>query len=169
MTITAAPAAEDLTHSPISTRRANYTALLIDVAGLLRRHPEIPEPYFYSDETRFNVFGEGAAGIIATIRRAIGGTWDKEPRETEAGMAYLDLKGQWHGFAVTVTTSRDVVCKRVVTGTREVTKTIPDPEALAKVPQIEVTETERTYEWVCEPLLAPRETAESADEGTEAA
>jgi hypothetical protein len=49
---------------------------------------------------------------------------------------------------------REEVCERVVTGTETVTKTVPDPEALATVPTVEVTEEVETVEWVCRPLLA---------------
>ncbi|HET6291734.1 MAG TPA: hypothetical protein VFG33_00115, partial [Kribbella sp.] len=47
---------------------------------------------------------------------------------------------------------RDQVCERVVTGTREVTKTVPDPSVV--VPDVEVTETVEDVEWICGPLLA---------------
>lgn len=50
--------------------------------------------------------------------------------------------------------SRAEVCERVVVGTETVTKTVPDPAKLAEVPEIEVTETVETVEWVCRPLLA---------------
>lgn len=49
--------------------------------------------------------------------------------------------------------SRDAVCERVVTGTREVTEEVPDPDALASVPKVTVTKTVEDVEWVCKPLL----------------
>jgi hypothetical protein len=50
-----------------------------------------------------------------------------------------------------------------VTGTREVTEQVPDPEALAAVPTTTVTRTEDVTEWVCRPLLADaRELAEES-------
>lgn len=49
---------------------------------------------------------------------------------------------------------RSRVCERVVKGTREVTKEVPDPEVLKAVPKVTVTETVEDFEWVCKPLLA---------------
>lgn len=51
------------------------------------------------------------------------------------------------------TCARHTVCERVVRGTREVTKTIRDPEALEQVPLVEVTEIVEDVEWVCPPAL----------------
>jgi hypothetical protein len=48
---------------------------------------------------------------------------------------------------------RNEVCEKVVTGTREVTKEVPDPEALAAVPKVTVTETVEDVEWRCHPIL----------------
>lgn len=45
---------------------------------------------------------------------------------------------------------RAQVCTRVVTGTREVTRTVPDPDA----PRVEVTEVVEDVRWDCAPLLA---------------
>lgn len=150
----------------VPDERQRYVTLLADLARILREHPGIPKPDIYTDEIRFAVFGSDAREIIAAARRAIGGTWAKQPRENQYG-TYLDYTREWHGFPVRLTTARDEVCRKVVTGTREVTRKVPDPEALAKVPEIEVTETEEISEWVCEPLLAPR-TAELADEASKA-
>ncbi len=50
---------------------------------------------------------------------------------------------------------RDEVCERVVTGTREVTEEVPDPEALAAVPKVTVTKVVEDVEWRCGSLLAP--------------
>lgn len=59
-------------------------------------------------------------------------------------------------MSVNIITDREAVCRRVVTGTREVTKTVPAPGA----DTVEVTETVEDVEWVCdEPLLAGAVTA----------
>lgn len=57
-------------------------------------------------------------------------------------------------FSIQVLADRDQVCERVVVGTETVTKTVPDPAALAAVPEVEVTEEVEKVEWVCKPLLA---------------
>ncbi|MFJ8815459.1 hypothetical protein [Amycolatopsis thermoflava] len=49
---------------------------------------------------------------------------------------------------------REQVCERVVVGTETVTRTVPDPDKLAEVPQVEITETVEKVEWRCTPLLA---------------
>lgn len=72
-----------------------------------------------------------------------------------------DIDDKWHNLILTfgtvkaeVLAYRSDVCERVVVGTETVTKTVPDPEALAAVPTVEVTEEVETVEWVCTPLLA---------------
>ena len=57
------------------------------------------------------------------------------------------------GVKVKTYAQRDEVCERIITGTREVTKTVKDPDALAAVPEVEVTVTEETVEWICHSLL----------------
>lgn len=64
------------------------------------------------------------------------------------------------GTGLHVYADREEVCERVVTGTREVTETVPDPEALAAVPLVEVTKTVEDVEWRCGSFLAP--TAETS-------
>jgi hypothetical protein len=56
--------------------------------------------------------------------------------------------------AVRVIAHRDQVCERVVTGIREVTEEVPDPEALAAVPTVTQTRVVEDVDWVCRPLLA---------------
>lgn len=72
-----------------------------------------------------------------------------------------DIDERWHnldidvaGIKIKVLAYREEVCDRVVTGTETVTKTVKDPARLAEVPEIEVTETVETVEWVCRPILA---------------
>lgn len=56
--------------------------------------------------------------------------------------------------AVRVIAPRESVCERVVVGTEKVTKKVPDPVALAAVPEIEVIEVVEQIRWECKPLLA---------------
>jgi hypothetical protein len=57
------------------------------------------------------------------------------------------------GVTVQVYAERAKVCERVVRGTKTVTRTVKDPDALAAVADVEVTETVEDVEWVCAPLL----------------
>lgn len=72
-----------------------------------------------------------------------------------------DISDQFHNVVIefgavkaTVLAYRNEVCERVVTGTETVTRRVKDPAALAKVPEVEVTEEVETVEWRCRPLLA---------------
>lgn len=56
-------------------------------------------------------------------------------------------------MCVHVYAPRAEVCERVVKGTREVVKEVPDPDALKAVPKVTVTETVEDVEWVCKPIL----------------
>ncbi len=139
--------------------RQRYLALLADLRTLLDEHPEVPYPWVNASagvSLMFCVFSDDALGVIAMLRRLIGGKWDKSPDENGK---YFNVTGRWHGFEVVISARREVVCRKVVTGTREVTTKVKDPEALAKVPMVEITETVTDYEWVCSPLLAPRPAA----------
>lgn len=67
---------------------------------------------------------------------------------------YAGVRLQFGEVGVHIYAHRDQVCERIVTGTTEVTKEVPDPEALAAVPKVTVTETVEQVEWKCTPLLA---------------
>jgi heme-binding NEAT domain protein len=58
-----------------------------------------------------------------------------------------------------VSVDREEICERIVTGTREVTVEVPDPEQLAAVPTVSVTKTVEDVEWICRPLLDDATTA----------
>lgn len=88
---------------------------------------------------------------VARFARAAlraGATVDKHFSGERAGVV-----ARFGPVHVTVTAGRDEVCERVITGTREVTEQVPDPEALKAVPLVEVTRTVEDVEWRCRPLL----------------
>lgn len=99
--------------------------------------------------------GDDAIDQARTIRRTVGGTWAKQVTETQLWLTYEDDL-----FRYRISVSRGIACRKVVTGTTTVTETIPDPEALAAVPQIEVTREVETFTWDCTPVLAPGEVTE---------
>jgi hypothetical protein len=69
-----------------------------------------------------------------------------------------DWAGAWLRFgpvAVRPYAGRDLVCERHVTGTKEVTEEVADPEALAAVPKVTVTRTVDVVEWRCDGFLKP--------------
>ncbi len=83
----------------------------------------------------------------AAIMRAIGGKWDKKPRTCGTE---IDFTQKHPRFKLDITADRDAVCERVVTGTRQVTRTVPAVEAK---PGRTVTETVEDVEWDCGPVL----------------
>lgn len=86
-------------------------------------------------------YAQAAARFGAKVTKDIDDTWHN------VVMHFGVLKAEVLAF-------RSEVCERVVTGTETVTKKVKDPEALAAVPEVEVTEEVETFEWVCRPLLA---------------
>ena len=138
---------------PDDDTRAAYIAGMRALADALEQHPEVPLPI--EGKTTPIMFGAWAfrtddpRGLMTTIARALPCNWDKDP-----GDMYFKLNGRIAGLSVQIVADRDTVCERVVTGVETVTKEVPDPEALAAVPTVQVTETVETVEWVCKPLLA---------------
>ena len=135
-----------------SDKRAEYTKGLRALADLLDANPDLDLPWEgshpqYGTLSVITLADEGAAQIAAWAK-ALPGTKKKEVRDT-----HFYLKGSLHGLHMRVIANRDQVCRRVVTGTREVTEEVPDPEALASVPTVTVTKTVEDVEWVCEPIL----------------
>ena len=98
---------------------------------------------------------------LAATARALPCAWRKDVRGGEYA-EYFDLYGEIGGLKIKLTAYRDTVCKRVVTGTREVTEVVKDPAKLAEVPEVEVTRTEEVIEWDCGTLLGPRAIADNA-------
>lgn len=132
--------------------RAAYTEGLRRLADLIDANPDLPLPYSGSSSPMLFMFldhGEDNKAAMAAAARVIGGKWDKIGDDT-----YFDLSGSIAGVKVKLCAFRDEVCVKVVTGTREVTKMVKDPAALASVPEIEVIETVEDVEWRCAPLLA---------------
>jgi hypothetical protein len=135
------------------TDRTAYTAGLRALADLLDQHPEVPLPYD-GTSTPITIMHLGTNpatrdAFAATVRAFPG------HRSKDADGTYFDVTVDVHGLKVKVTTYRDAVCERVVTGTREVTREVPDPDALAAVPTTTVTETVEDVRWECAPLTAP--------------
>lgn len=147
-----------MTTTTIDTRRAGYVSGLRKLADLLEQHPELPLPYHGSDSTITFMFlhGPDAKARFAAAARVIlygtGGELEKHVSDGGEYGDYFDLVGAIDGLKIELTAYRDAVCERIVTGTREVTKTVPDPAI--KVPTVEVTETVEDVRWVCRPVMA---------------
>lgn len=135
------------------SERSEYIAGLRALADLLETTPGLAMPS--TKEFSWYLFGYDVDGNklsdaeqrarAAEFVRLLPGRQNKQ----ETGDLFR-FKGWIRGIQTQVIVDRDAVCRRVVTGTREVTKTVPAPDA----PTVEITETVEDVEWVCEPLLA---------------
>lgn len=150
MSDTATPA-----RPPSTDHRAEVLRGVRLLADLLESDPAIPLPANFAEHSGVTIqllhSGEKSAAEMAHIRAAIGGQFVKDTYGEDG--QYFELCGHLAGLKVNVVTWRDQVCKRVVTGTRTVTKDVPDPQALAAVPVTTVEETVEDFEWVCAPVL----------------
>lgn len=139
---------------PVTALAAKLAAGYRAIADLIENNPELAEHLRYVPKNILvPVSGEDdPRGIIASFARAglrTGAEISKRQTDKHAGAVI-----GWGPVAVEVYAQRDEVCERVVTGVETVTKTVPDPEALAAVPTVEVTEEVEQVEWRCRPLLA---------------
>lgn len=132
-------------------QRNAYIAGLRRLADALDTDPDLPLPYHGAD-VHAMVFCQTKEQLVAWSRILTGKAEKHVDNDSDA--YGFRLKGQVIGVKVDVLVNRAEVCERIVTGTREVTREVPDPDALAAVPTMTVTETVEDIEWVCSPLLA---------------
>lgn len=130
------------------------------LADLLDAHPDLTHPWDGYDPCILHPISS-EADPKAAMRDWAKATSHLRPTknfDTWASL-FVDFGG---GIVVQVYASREQVCEKVVTGTREVTKSVKDPDALAAIPTVEVTETLEDVEWICRPLLAASDAEVSA-------
>lgn len=128
--------------------RAAAISGLRKLADLLEAHSELPLPYHGFDSyvpLTIYMLGSDRPAFVDAVRALPGKANKRVDNDTYRVSVKLD------GLEVEVAAYRDDVCERVVTGTREVKKMIPDPNVV--VPVVEVTEVVEDVEWVCSPLL----------------
>jgi hypothetical protein len=136
-------------------KRAEYIAGLRMLADVLETNPHLRLP-FDGNVSELDVMPHGdQRQELADWARVLPGRKDKG----EVAGRYLTLKGAFRGLKVKLICDREEVCERVVTGTREVTETVPDPELVAAVPVVTVTTTVEDVVWRCRPLLADADRA----------
>lgn len=88
----------------------------------------------------------GSSGeTVAALARAFGRA---EKNYDSDSLFYM--RRSFGALPVEVYAGRETVCRKVVIGTKTVTREMPDPDA----PKVTVTETEEIVEWECSPLLA---------------
>lgn len=142
----------------MADNRQAFTDGLHQIADFLTEHPEVPLPYLQSSVAGtptptlyiYLVSGDQREDL-ATITRALGSVEKIVSEQTRQ----FYVRRQFAGIALVASADRDEVCERRVTGTREVTREVLDPERLAAVPKVSVTEVIEDVEWVCTSLLKP--------------
>lgn len=118
------------------------------LAAFIEANPDLPEAsleYLY-------VFHPNTPDEPAQLARAALRHGAKVDKDISDQMYNLVLR--WGPVGAGALAYRREVCERVQVGTKTVTKSVPDPEKLAEVPTVEVTEEVPVYEWECKPLLA---------------
>jgi hypothetical protein len=135
--------------------RERQIAGIRELADWLEAHPDIPVPHALSGSSEFAYelihaqHGEDQKAVVAAVARALPGKVDK--KVLKANDELFSITGRLPGgIWIKAIADRDEVCERVVTGTREVTEELPDPEA----PKVTVTRTVEDVEWVCGSILA---------------
>lgn len=121
------------------------------LADFIEANPDL-QPAIRHALSMINGFTDDPAVLAAFMRagRQHGAVTTKEAVNDTWFTAVL----AWGPVELHVNAHREEVCERVVTGTETVTKTVKDPDAIAALPDVEITETVDTFEWVCKPLLA---------------
>lgn len=121
------------------------------LADLVRADPDLYPVFKYA--FGIDVFPGGKATVQRLVRVALAA---RVPvTKIVQGSYFLTRLTFGDRVKVDICQQRDQVCERIVTGTETVTKKVPDPVALAAVPEVEVTETVETVEWRCRPIMAP--------------
>ena len=139
--------------------RKQYIDGLRTLANILEQNPEIGLPtdghltpmLMWPDNLFTPQEKESFTNLVRTVR-----AYTRAPMTKDVNDANMKLEtylGGPEGLRVQLVARRELVCERVVVGTETVTKTVPDPEMVAQVPQVEVTEQVEQVEWRCGPVL----------------
>jgi hypothetical protein len=129
---------------------AAQAAGLRRLADLIEANPELAGTSSYM--RALNIWWATGAEHLAALARAgldHGATVEKVVHDDLYSLAL-----RWGPVTAHALADRGNVCERVVLGVEEVTRSVPDPDALAAVPLVEKTETVERVEWRCPPLLA---------------
>lgn len=122
------------------------------IAAMVEQFPHLVDEMHLDwqfDRVTVPVWTKGEVVSFARAGKAAGAQVAKHQNDQYAGVDLTFGAASLHVYV-----ARDKVCERIVTGTREVTEEVPDPEALKAVPKVAVTKTVEDVEWRCMPLLA---------------
>lgn len=136
------------------TAAVEMAASLRQLAAMIVANPDLVDdggPMRYTfDRVLLPTYTKEATAAIARAGVHIGARVAKHQDERWAGVT-VDFGSRVNLF---VYADREQICERKVVGQKTVTKEVPDPDALAAVPKVTVTETVDEVEWICSPLLA---------------
>lgn len=103
---------------------------------------------------------EQRIGRIVEAVEALGEDVEWEKNDPTQEQYYYKLSTLWHGAALSIVTSRDAVCEKVVVLETEREEEVPDPaviEAVTKAaPLVKVTVKDTITEWQCNSALAEK-------------
>jgi hypothetical protein len=133
----------------MTTDRTAYIEGLRALADTLEQNPDLPLPS-HGSTMAISWYSWDDAAQMAAIARALPCDWVKDVTGADEDYAHFHLRGSVAGLNLKITSYRNTVCTRRVTGTREVTEEVPDPDA----PMVTVTTTVEDVEWDCHPVLA---------------
>ena len=137
-------------------KAAAQAAGLRALADLIEANPDLAATDSYIDNLHiWHVRDAAMLPALARAGMAHGATVTKEYGDQSENQFVLTLT--WDAVGAKALSYRNTVCERVVTGTQEITREVPDPEALAAVPTVRITETVETVEWRCQPILAGKD------------
>lgn len=128
--------------------RARQIESLRRYADLLESTPELPVAFNPILRHMVHGFGGDVADRMRQIRRMYGGRFDKSWDNNEIFPEFF-LKGKLGEFEVVISTRRENVCERIVTGTIEEVVTEPDPDLVAELPRVERTVVKEVVDWIC--------------------
>jgi len=129
---------------------------LVNLANMIRKNPQLADEMRITFDRMMvpvSTAADPTAMMAAFVRARHDGhaTVSKTETTDSHAMVMLHLSDS---VALQVYAQRDLVCERIVVGTEQVTETVPDPEALAKVPTITQTVDREIVEWSCPSILA---------------
>jgi len=126
------------------------------LADMIEANPQLAEEISYGlgNSISVPIVDGDQKAKLAAFAKATTKAGAKVTKHATGGGNYFGIKATLGEVTLDVWASRDQVCERIVTGTKEVTEEVLDPEALAAVPRVAVTKTVEEVEWRCTSLLA---------------
>lgn len=135
----------------LTDEQREYVDGLHALADFLAAHPDLIGQYT-TGVTVYRWVGalgddddddDDVPAVMARLAREIG-----RAAKNVAG-DYFNLNREFGPHTLQITASREQVCERVVTGTETVEVTGPDPDVVAKLPQVTRVEVRDVVEYLC--------------------